>query len=36
MGYLTPEKTVSRFELKGRFARQTLSFAGKSSKDFLL
>ena len=29
-------ETVSRFELRGRFARQYLSFNGKSSKDFLL
>ena len=27
---------ISQFDLKGRFARQYLSFAGKSSKDFLL
>ena len=36
MGYLPEKKTVSQFDLKGRFARQYLSFAGKSSKDFLL
>ena len=36
MGYLPERKTVSQFDLKGRFARQYLSFAGKSSKDFLL
>lgn len=35
MGYLPEKKTVSQFDLKGRFARQYLSFAGKSSKDFL-
>ena len=34
--YLPEKKTVSQFDLKGRFARQYLSFAGKSSKDFLL
>ena len=32
MGYLPEKKTVSQFDLKGRFARQYLSFAGKSSK----
>ena len=36
MGYNTPKQTVSQFQLKGRYARQYLSFAGKSSKDFLL
>ena len=36
MGYNAPKKTVSQFQLKGRYARQYLSFAGKSSKDFLL
>ena len=36
MGYLPEKRTTSQFELKGRFARQYLSFAGKSSKDFLL
>lgn len=36
MGYLPEKKTVSQFDLKDRFARQYLSFAGKSSKDFLL
>lgn len=32
MGYNTPKQTVSQFQLKGRYARQYLSFAGKSSK----
>ena len=36
MGYNAPKQTVSQFQLKGRYARQYLSFAGKSSKDFLL
>ena len=36
MGYNTPKQTVSQFQLKGRYARQYLAFAGKSSKDFLL
>ena len=36
MGYNTPKQTVSQFQLKDRYARQYLSFAGKSSKDFLL
>lgn len=36
MGYLPEKKTVSQFDLKCRFARQYLSFAGKSSKAFLL
>lgn len=36
MGYNTSKQTVSQFQLKGRYARQYLSFAGKSSKDFLL
>lgn len=36
MGYNAPNKVVSQFQLKGRYARQYLSFAGKSSKDFLL
>lgn len=35
-GYKTGRTTVSQFDLKGRFSRQYLSFAGKSSKDFLL
>ena len=36
MGYNTQKQTVSQFQLKDRYARQYLSFAGKSSKDFLL
>lgn len=28
MGYNTPKQTVSQFQLKGRYARQYLSFAG--------
>ena len=36
MGYNAPKQTVSQFQLKGRYARQYLSFAGKSSKDFLV
>lgn len=36
MGYNTPKQTISQFQLKDRYARQYLSFAGKSSKDFLL
>ena len=36
MGYNAPKQTVSQFQIKGRYARQYLSFAGKSSKDFLL
>ena len=36
MGYNAPKQTVSQFQLKGRYARQYLSFVGKSSKDFLL
>lgn len=32
----TPSRTVSQFELRSRFERQFLTFAGKSSKDFLL
>ena len=32
MGYNAPKQTVSQFQLKGRYARQYLSFAGKSSK----
>ena len=36
MVYNAPKQTVSQFQLKGRYARQYLSFAGKSSKDFLL
>lgn len=35
MGYNAPKQTVSQFQLKGRYARQYLSFAGKSSKDGL-
>lgn len=27
MGYNTPKQTVSQFQLKGRYARQYLSFA---------
>ena len=33
---MPPKQTVSQFQLKGRYARQYLSFARKSSKDFLL
>ena len=36
IGYKASNPTVSQFQLKGRYARQYLSFAGKSSKDFLL
>ena len=36
MGYNTPKQTVSQFQLKGRYARQNLSFPGKSSKDLLI
>lgn len=32
MGYSAPNQTVSQFQLKGRYARQYLAFAGKSSK----
>lgn len=32
----TLSRTVSQFELRSRFGRQFLTFAGKSSKDFLL
>ena len=35
MGYNTSKQTVSQFQLKGRYARQYLSFAGKQGLPFI-